>query len=768
MNLLSRVFEHIGKILSDHPLGSLLIIALLLVVAVNGATGLTSVSGDRAFNGETATADDFRSSFERGVIVVFVDGDTSDPATMRAIDRFDRRASDIKDVETVVSPADHLRRQQGRIPGSKAAIEDATLSSDSALISVITETDLAQKEETSVYESAVEAKEWAQFPAGTEVIVSGDPAFNAQQQNLIQSSTRNLLALAVGLMIVALYFLFRGVRLRLLPIVAVFIGVIYTFGTMGYLSIPNSTVTSAVFPILIGLGIDYSVQLHQRYEEELAHSPPSRALPRALAGIGPPVLVAMLAAALGFTATWLRATNVLAVDHTPAIVWFAQTSIIGVLLTFLTALLVLVPAITLYVRLRGGENASADGTRREGASEDAPTAASGDGTADRDGTDEGVGRYSRGLSRLSGATATHPGIVIAIAGLLMTYGFYAGTSLDTLADPEEFSPDDLPALLDLQQVRDQADGGSNVQYSVLVSGRGLTDPETLRWMMEFDRVARNQPQVEAVDTPADAVLQHDGGSLPTTKTGVERAVERMPDRVRLSHYNEGFAHIIINSEPNLEPGDIVSMRENTEASLELSQPPPGIEAEIAGSSFRFPRSVLDQINNRNLTTMVGLILVFGLLLLYYRHPVKSVAPLVPIVFIVGWQGLYMSALGIKVSPLGASLGALTVGIGAEYTIVVMERYYEEKEDGASPIEAIQTASERVGKAITVSGLTTVVGFSALLLSPFPIASDFGFLTVGVIFMTLVGALLVMPPVLVLLDSIAADLRRMLDERLRIR
>jgi predicted RND superfamily exporter protein len=128
------------------------------------------------------------------------------------------------------------------------------------------------------------------------------------------------------------------------------------------------------------------------------------------------------------------------------------------------------------------------------------------------------------------------------------------------------------------------------------------------------------------------------------------------------------------------------------------------------------------------------------------------------VFVVGWQGLYMSALGIKISPLGASLGALTVGIGAEYTIIVMERYFEEKSDGASPIEAIEIASQRVGKAITVSGMTTVFGFSALTLSPFPIVSDFGFLTVGVIFLTLVGALVIMPPTLVVLDQLATDIK----------
>jgi len=125
------------------------------------------------------------------------------------------------------------------------------------------------------------------------------------------------------------------------------------------------------------------------------------------------------------------------------------------------------------------------------------------------------------------------------------------------------------------------------------------------------------------------------------------------------------------------------------------------------------------------------------------------------VFVIGWQNIYMFALDLPVSPLGASLGAMTVGIGAEYTIIVMERYYEEKRrDGVSRLDAVQVAAGRVGKAISVSGMTTVFGFSALILSPFPVLSSFGFLTVGVIFLTLIASLATLPPTLIVLDTVA--------------
>jgi Predicted exporters of the RND superfamily len=174
---------------------------------------------------------------------------------------------------------------------------------------------------------------------------------------------------------------------------------------------------------------------------------------------------------------------------------------------------------------------------------------------------------------------------------------------------------------------------------------------------------------------------------------------------------------------------------------------------LTGTDVVSTPSTLDQIESRNTTTVLGFGFVFVALLLYYRDLTRAIAPVVPMAFVVGWQGLYMYGLGIRVSPLGASLGALTVGIGAEYTVIVMERYYEEVEQGASPLDAVETAATRVGKAISVSGMTTVFGFSALAASPFPIIADFGFLTVGVIALTLVAALATLPPTLVILDRI---------------
>ncbi|MFP4174642.1 MAG: efflux RND transporter permease subunit [Halobacteriales archaeon] len=742
MEGLRDVFEGVGRAVAEHPGATLLVAAALVLVAVTGAAGITNVTGNDAFVSENPTLDAYQESFDRKTVAVLVEGDVTEPSTLRAVDRFDRRVSDVEDVEQVATPADEARAAYGRVPGSSARIRDVVDTSDTTVVSVVLEADLSQEEQRVAYEETVEAKDWASFPAGVDVVVTGQPAFTSQLNSLIGQSTSQLLGLAVGLMIVALFFLFRGVRLRLLPIVAVFVGVVYTFGAMGFVGVPNSTLTSAVFPILIGLGIDYSVQFHQRYEEELEDKAPRDALPAAVGGVGPPVLVAMLAAALGFGATWLSTLGV------PAFVWFAQTSIFGVFLTFLTAVIVLLPALTLYVRYRGG------GEIEEKGEED---------TVKED-DNRNVGAAGRALGAGSRKLAEHPAPVILVAGLLMVGGMYAGTTLDTLADTEEFVPDDLPALLDLQQFRDESGGGESNRYDLLVTGDDLRNPDTLRWMEEFREVVTGTETVTEVESPATLVRTNNGGEIPATTAGVERVLGDLPATETARFYNDGYARMTVVSERGLSTRKVISLTDNVDESVETSRPPPGVEAELTGTNVIAPGSTVEQIESRNGITALGVVFVFVLLLLYYRHPVKSVAPLIPMLFVVGWQNVYMYVFDISVSPLGASLGALSVGIGAEYTIIVMERYYEEREKGVAPLDAVETAGQRVGKAISVSGMTTVFGFSALTLSPFPILADFGYLTVGVIFLTLVAALVTLPPVLIVMDSLKADTVRWLRSK----
>jgi len=96
---------------------------------------------------------------------------------------------------------------------------------------------------------------------------------------------------------------------------------------------------------------------------------------------------------------------------------------------------------------------------------------------------------------------------------------------------------------------------------------------------------------------------------------------------------------------------------------------------------------------------------------------------------------------------------LILGMGTEMTVMVMERYLEERSRGSEKNKAIVTAVQRIGKAILASGLTTIGGFSVLMLSEFVILKDFGLMTVINIGLALLSTLFVLPALLILFDRV---------------
>jgi Predicted exporters of the RND superfamily len=151
-------------------------------------------------------------------------------------------------------------------------------------------------------------------------------------------------------------------------------------------------------------------------------------------------------------------------------------------------------------------------------------------------------------------------------------------------------------------------------------------------------------------------------------------------------------------------------------------------------------------------TFLGFGLIFVFLGLVYRH-IHAVSPLIPIVLVIGWNSVAMYLMGLAYTPMTATLGSMTIGVAAEYTILVMERYSEEEERLHDHIAAIQESVKRIGTAITVSGLATFFGFSALCLASFPIISNFGISTLIAVGFSLCGAIFIMPAVLSLIGQL---------------
>ena len=95
----------------------------------------------------------------------------------------------------------------------------------------------------------------------------------------------------------------------------------------------------------------------------------------------------------------------------------------------------------------------------------------------------------------------------------------------------------------------------------------------------------------------------------------------------------------------------------------------------------------------------------------------------------------------------AAGGVLQLAVSMDYSIFLLHRFQEMREEGQAPKEAMINALCKSTGSILSSGLTTVIGFAALILMRFKIGPDMGLAMAKAIFLSLITVFVLFPVVL---------------------
>jgi hydrophobe/amphiphile efflux-3 (HAE3) family protein len=323
-------------------------------------------------------------------------------------------------------------------------------------------------------------------------------------------------------------------------------------------------------------------------------------------------------------------------------------------------------------------------------------------------------------------------LVLGLALLLSLVGTYADTQVLVDTDFKNYLPSDLPPLIDFRHMSNVFGGTDAIK--LLVQSDDITQPKTLKWMDEFGNYLKgSRDQVYEASSIATYVKQANGGEMPLDQTSARKIIDSLPASIR-GRFLDGHDTAIIDlnvgqtlSELSAEGTD--RLIKEIDKDIAWHPPPPDVSVRETGDPVVMTTVIAALTTGRTQMTLLGLVLIFLVLLVLYRDLIKALLPVLPMMVVIGWMGGVMYLAGLKYTPLTATLGALILGCGSEYAILMMERFYEELEKIGDPMEALSIASRRIGSALIASGLTTVFGFGALIASPFVMTSNFGLVTV---------------------------------------
>jgi hydrophobe/amphiphile efflux-3 (HAE3) family protein len=569
--------------------------------------------------------------------------------------------------------------------------------------------------EGAASEKVITAGEHLKF-ANASDITTGAPVLLTDINNYLTGGMLTLGAIAVAIMIVILLVLF-DVRWRLLPLAVILIGIVWAFGLAGYLGIPLTIVTIAGLPVLLGIGIDYAIQMHARVEEEVVIDRAEHPIQETARNLCPALLVVTFDAIFAFAA--LRFAKV------PMLRQFGLLLAVGIAVICLCS--IVAPLAVLGIR----EYKSP--------------------TKGRDFRTGPLGRLVVWLGALPGGVA----IPLAVASVIIfAGGILVEGKLELQTDPIKWVNQDSQVIHDLNTL--DRETGSSSELGMFVQSKDVFDDKTVGFMDSFT----NQQLSEHPDTLLTAagivttmsdITNDVPGASHVAPTGDEvRAADGVaPEGVKKSTVssNGNALNLVFRTGPSELERRAAVVREIRST----VEPPAGVSATPSGLAV-VGVGLLDNLEaNRVLLTYLAILFVFLFLSVRLRSVIRSLLSLVPVLIAVGTASLVAFAFGLKLSPITAVGGPLVVAACTEFTSLILLRFVEERRRGLTPEEAVEVAASRTGRAFIVSALTAIAGVAVIATSSLPLLRDFGIIVAMNVAVALLSALVVLPPMLVWAD-----------------
>ncbi|EJT1339349.1 MMPL family transporter [Vibrio vulnificus] len=295
--------------------------------------------------------------------------------------------------------------------------------------------------------------------------------------------------------------------------------------------------------------------------------------------------------------------------------------------------------------------------------------------------------------------------------------------------------------------------------------QGIASPEFLEVLGEFTRWLREQPETDHVASLSDIYKR-----LNKNMHGDDSAYYALPaERELAAQYLLLYEMSLpfgldLNNQVNVDKSSVkLQLTVKNLGSVELVALEERIYQWFASHAPRYqvvassPSLMFAHIGETNMASMLStlpitLILISALMIFALRSWRLGVISLVPNIApaVIGF-GLWALISG-EIN-LGLSVVVtLTLGIVVDDAVHFLAKYQHARKEGQNAEQAVRYAFHTVGRALWITTVVLVAGFSVLAMSQFRLNSDMGQLSAIVIFVALVIDFVLLPSLLMRFDT----------------
>ncbi|MBN1417058.1 MAG: RND family transporter [Bacteroidales bacterium] len=536
--------------------------------------------------------------------------------------------------------------------------------------------------------------------------------------DLMLSDMARLLPFAFIIIALFLFISFRSLRGVVLPLLIAGISVIWTLGLMAFTGY-ELTITSSYIPVvLLAVSTAYTIHVVNSYEiNRLTNR--KQALIQALTYTFIPVLLAAVTTMIGFVSfifgSYLQMTR----D-------FGIFTAIGTLFALLLSVF-FVPALISALSV-GGKKSETE--TREKKSILNPLI----------------------LEPLLKIIIRHPKVTVAVWSILLLISIAGIFFMKTSVNLTSYFKADNPTRV-TENLMQKKFGGSLPVYVVFEGD--IQSPGLLKMMIRTEKFMKEDPNIAVTQSVADLVEQMneamgEGKAIPDEKAKIEQLWFLLDGQdIMAQLVSDDLDKAIIQSKfASIETAEIDAftlkmnqyVQENSTDSCKIAF------TGIPSIYYKLNASLIKSQYSSLIIAVILVLIIVGIILRSFSKGAFAAIPIVTtIIILLGFMGL----TGIPLDIATVLVGSIALGIGIDYSIHVISGFNNHLKENGDAEKALESTIRISGKAVIINAASVAAGFLLLVFAQMLPIQRFGLLVAINMFGAGVGALTLLPAMLIL-------------------
>ena len=318
---------------------------------------------------------------------------------------------------------------------------------------------------------------------------------------------------------------------------------------------------------------------------------------------------------------------------------------------------------------------------------------------------------------------------------------------------EKVLPQDIAEVKTMNEMRAQF--GADMMYLVITLDGPVTDvrdPKMIKYMDTLGQRLDTHENIKEVSSLADIVKQRNDGFVPDSLTRIKAIFHDSPQANRFMNADYSLAIIHVRSDTGSSAKVIKRVVEDIKQDIQdLEQINPGAHIEITGFNAIDKATFEVIMQDFASITIVSMILVSIVVLITFRSVKRGFLPMIVVMAALVWTMGIVGYLGFTITVVSMVAAAMLMGLGIDFGIHVVHRYYHLRETNTKQY-AFEETLRQLWRPMLAASLTTIAGFMALLFGVLPAMKTLGMVLGIGITATLIGGVLLLPAIVSALDN----------------